>query len=488
MATDTSTLTPAEWQAMLAENATDKPAARPALTPLGAPPAAPAPAPSAAPALPTVGAGNIPDLAKPTRQQSNAAGKAEYQAGLPQVTAKPFTPEWAQQQEELAQYKHLHPLGSNVSAMPGVGGKFLHGLGRVANIAGDILAPGITANIPGSDLYNRGQEKLFRNEFTTGTENEQRGAQTKETEEGNELVPFTNPATGETQQIERRQWAPLGAAEIKGDTTRDVAQLKADTSKDIAQGKSKDQLLKMGYDENGNPLPDEKLSPQQKAQRDLLESLQRYHDAQAELDKAKNDPNSPAFKQAQQRVNAEAQKTAEAYAALNLHKQEFANKLQEQEFVKPSGQAQSRGAAAGAALALLPDLQADIKKHGAEFGPIIGRINKGELHIGDVSPEVQRVYAELKSFYALQPAVHGFRNAEFVKDFDTIVGSLQTNPEAVVAGLDGLRPTLGAVSREGLTFHHRVKEGEAPAGGAKEGGPPAGAKVIPLDEFMKGPK
>ena len=207
--TDTApeNLTPDQWQAMLAASGTAAPAPRPALAPLGA---APQPAaPTAAPALPVVNPG-IPALAQPTPQQSRTAGKAEYQAGLPKVTATPYTPEWAQQQEELAQYKHLHPLGGDVSAMPGPGGKFLHGLGRVANVAGDILAPGIALNVPGSDMYNRGQNKLFQKEFTAGRENEQRQADTNRVNTESELIPWTSP-TGDTNQVMRSEWAPLEA-------------------------------------------------------------------------------------------------------------------------------------------------------------------------------------------------------------------------------------------------------------------------------------
>lgn len=174
-------LTPAQWQALLAESDTDK--AKPRIAPAAPPTALPTvganqpTTPAAAPSLPTVG-GAIPDLAKPTRQESNIAGKKEYALGLPNVTAPAFTPEWAQQQEEQAQFKRLHPLGSDISSNPGVGGKILHGLAKFGNIAGDILAPGITANIPGSDLYNRAQENRFQKQFTGAIGNQEEQAKT----------------------------------------------------------------------------------------------------------------------------------------------------------------------------------------------------------------------------------------------------------------------------------------------------------------------
>jgi hypothetical protein len=65
----------------------------------------------------------------------------------------------------------------------------------------------------------------------------------------------------------------------------------------------------------------------------------------------------------------------------------------------------------------------------------------------------------MKSFYALQPAVHGFRNAEFVKDFEHAIGTLERDPDAFLAGMEGLKPTLNAVAKEGKTFHKRIVEG-----------------------------
>jgi hypothetical protein len=118
------------------------------------------------------------------------------------------------------------------------------------------------------------------------------------------------------------------------------------------------------------------------------------------------------------------------------------------------------------------------------LGPIIGRINKGEVKIGDVSPAVQKFYAQLESFYALQPSVHGFRNAEFVKDFDTFVGNLQTNPDSLIAGLEGLKPTLDAVQKEGQTYHRRIVEGAQNAAT----NPPAasgGGSVPSFSDFQK---
>jgi len=214
------------------------------------------------------------------------------------------------------------------------------------------------------------------------------------------------------------------------------------------------------------PIPDSQLSPAQKQARDLTDSVMKLNEAKAAVEAAKNDPNSPQFKLAQERLNQEMANMQRQTEAMGLHEAEFQNKVQEQNLVKPSGQTVSRADAAGAALAQLPGLEDAIRKNGANLGPIMGRIKKGEIAIGDVDPETAKLYSTLESFYSQQPAIHGFRNAEFVKDFDTFIGNLSTNPDAVIAGLEGLKPTLEAVEKSGRTYRRRIVEGQ----GGNQGG------------------
>lgn len=435
-----------------------------------APDLAPMNASAPAPAIP--GASGIPSLSMPTRAQSNAAGKTEYQEQRPQITAAPGTPEFDKEQLAQEQFDHAHPWGSDVSAHPGTLGKIAHGLATAGNIAGDILAPGTMANIPGTELNKQRQYATHLQNLGTDTETEVRQAQADASEYGNEEVPFMNPQTGETSMVSRKSLPALESAEMRAGATTGAAQIKADASTSNAGTNAATRMAALGFDKDGQPLPDDKLSPIQKTNRDFVRSKQNLDDARAELEKAKDNPDSPIFKQAQARLDAAARDYQLRLQAEQLHTAEFANKQDEQNFLKPSGNEQSRGGAAESALALIPGIEADIKAHAKDFGPIIGRIEKGEIAIGNAPPEVQKFYSELQSFYALQPSVHGFRNAEFVKDFDTFVGNLMTKPDSLIAGLEGLRPTLESVSRTGRTFKRRIKEGEA-APAAAAPGPPA---------------
>src|SRR6185312_17077738 len=65
----------------------------------------------------------------------------------PDPTAAPGTIDWYKQIGSQIEYQKDHPYGSPVSAHPGVLGKILHGLSVAGNIAGDVIEPGIMANV-----------------------------------------------------------------------------------------------------------------------------------------------------------------------------------------------------------------------------------------------------------------------------------------------------------------------------------------------------
>src|SRR5882762_868061 len=342
-------------------------------------------------------------------------------------------------------------------------GKIGHGLAKIGNIAGDVFAPGVMANIPGTDMFKRAEIHAIEPQLE----------EARKTEEGAK---------------ERQQTHELAVGKEKSEAEERAARTKNLNEKDSAT------LAQHGLmrDEEGNVKPDPTSQVYQKNElaRQTVMNVQKFREAQQELveartevERAKNDPNSPAFKQAQERLAMAQEAHRVAGANLALHQEEFKNKLSEQEFVKPGGQAASRGSAARSVLDLYdapgkPGLESLVRKNAKDMGPLMGRLAKGEIALGDVDPAIAELYGAMKSFYALQPAVHGFRNAEFVKDFETALGTLERDPDAFIAGMKGLRPTLESVSREGRTFKKRIVEGEGgggtpkkdETGGGEEGG------------------
>lgn len=334
-------------------------------------------------------------------------------------------------QARLAKLQEPDTLASHDTRL----GKIGHVLGRIGNIAGDIVAPAEMRLIPGTDLNKAGRAEELQNQL--------------ETAEGKE----------ETARHNR-------AEENIGEGRNEAARAKSEQ----AQQKELDSLAEHGLtrDENGEivPLSEDKLPAnvrQKMADQKNMDALRTAQtnlaDAKEELARAQNDPKSPAYQLASRKLQMAQMAHDIALQNLQLHEKQFENKVQEQELVKPSGQAQSRGSAAQAAMDVLPELEKQIRSNAAQLGPIMGRLAKGEIKIGDVDPSIAKLYSALTSFYALNPAIHGFRNFEFVKDMPSFIGGLERDPEATIAGLEGLRPTLESVAKEGKTFHKRQVEG-----------------------------
>lgn len=391
-----------------------------------------------------------PDRLSPIGGSSLPANDATRLQPIAPVKPAPTAGTAADTQGRLQHLRDMdaNPWGSE-NNHPGLLGKIGHYAAKVGNIAGDVLAPATMANIPGTDLNRKVQEHGLEKNLLAEQTEENRTAEEKTREKHEENVS-------------------------------DINQQKADLATKTSGQKDTAGLAEHGLmrDKEGNVVPDPTSPVHQKNQlaMDTVRNVQAYRSAQQELveaktevERAKDDPNSPAFKQAQQRFAMAQEAHRVAAQNLALHQEQFSNKVQEQELLKPSGQAQSRGSAAQAVIDLMPDLKSLVEKHRADMGPIMGRLNRGEIAVGNVDPEVARLYSAMKSFYALQPAVHGFRNAEFVKDFESALGTLERNPDAFVAGMEGLKPTLDAVAKEGKTSHKRIVEGrDTPAAG---GGP-----------------
>lgn len=142
--------------------------------PTMAPPAAPPPGimgPQPVAPQSSLGAKILPDAQIPKSKMAEAYKEGgilprdSYEAAMPKIAPEPTAPlgtfEWQKQRgEEIASrieqmnFKKAHPLGSPESTHPGVLGKILHGLATAGNIAGDVFAPGIMADIPGTQMHN----------------------------------------------------------------------------------------------------------------------------------------------------------------------------------------------------------------------------------------------------------------------------------------------------------------------------------------------
>ena len=134
-----------------------------------------------------------------------------YAGMKPQVSAMPGTPEYGQQRQQQLDFQKLTPWGNEaVSEHPGTWGKIGHIASRIGNIAGDILAPGITANIPGSDLNKQREAATNAKWINLGGENQLRGAQA---EKAKADVPLEQEQVKNLQSEEEARLHPKPAAE-----------------------------------------------------------------------------------------------------------------------------------------------------------------------------------------------------------------------------------------------------------------------------------
>ncbi len=83
-------------------------------------------------------------------------------------------------------------------------------------------------------------------------------------------------------------------------------------------------------------------------------------------------------------------------------------------------------------------------------GPILGRLARGEVAVGNVSPEVKAIHTALGSFEALQPILHGFRGgSQTVDHFKGVIGDQHLNAAALKASLNEIK-TLANTIKGGM--------------------------------------
>ena len=204
-------------------------------------------------------------------------------------------------QRDLGELRRINDTGSGISQIKNPFGRTL---ARIGDVAERILAPQFERITPGTEgnhqrLLNQQQQRL----------NSDLGVEQQQAQNTNlDLQP----------QLKQQA---LENATLKAESQ---AQHYADMGQHY-QDQVESQLRQHGYkhDATGNvvPLAYEELSSQQQAIEDLKHSQQEMADANAALKKAQNDPSSPAFRLAQQRVDVARQNANTAYSRLGLQAQ-----------------------------------------------------------------------------------------------------------------------------------------------------------------------
>lgn len=172
---------------------------------------------------------------------------------------------------------------------PGRLGKVGHVLGRVANIAGDIVAPIQTAMIPGSDLNRADRTREAEDNLDVAAKREEAGRHNRAEE--------------------------------------DIAGRRIDATDEQKRNELSVKLRKYGLsvDQEGKtvPISYEQMSPTEQAAYDLKQSQGDAAEARALLDHVKANPNSPQNAAIRERLRIMAQNATTAAGKLGLDGKKF---------------------------------------------------------------------------------------------------------------------------------------------------------------------
>lgn len=222
------------------------------------------------------------------------------------------------------------------------------------------------------------------------------------------------------------------------------------------------------FDDAGNLTsvaddPDSDITKKQAAQTDYFASRKELQDAQAELAKSKNDPNSPAFRQAQQRVNIAGKNAETAAQRLGLSTQEFGFNQEKFYNPQPTATERSKGDLAQSAVERVREMKGIMAKRPDIFGPVAGRAQKAQIWLGSQDPDAQ-TYQSAAAYLAEHSAgVFGGRGKYILESLHGLTDQ-HSNPAALGAALDEAeRAASGFVTA--AQVHHGPSGSSAPSSG-----------------------
>lgn len=120
----------------------------------------------------------------------------------------------------------------------------------------------------------------------------------------------------------------------------------------------------------------------------------------------------------------------------------------------PQGQTKSRADAADTLLNLMPSMHqlVDDPSVQANMGVFNGRWSEIENKVGNLDQKTKQLWAELKSLYAFNATLHGFRSLHTIEEFQNAFGDLHTDPESLKGGLAGAEEAAKAAFRTGYNI------------------------------------
>jgi len=317
---------------------------------------------------------------------------------------------------------------------PGTLGKIGHIFSTIGNIAGDVVAPGVMARIPGTQL-NR--------DMMTG-----------------QLQDRIEQEEQEKGQLKSQELKPqLDQAKLA------LSQEKQSQTHEHQQTQDEQQLRKAGLTRDASgaivPVPYEQLAPHEQATTDLQNARSEAQQAQEDYRKAQT-ANMPEQMEIAKGRLANAQKNANtAIARLGLSQQEFG--FNQDKFYNPQPTANERksGDLAESAVNQVHTMRSIIAAHPEMFGP--GGAAKQQLTrwLSSGAEDAGKFNAAKDYLAEHSAGVFGGRGAYIIKELQNI-----TNPNQDPSAL------RGALDQAEQTATHFVNKGavHGKGGGQSEGG------------------
>jgi hypothetical protein len=246
----------------------------------------------------------------------------------------------------------------------------------------------------------------------------------------------------------------------------------------------------MGEDGKIAPLPYERMSKPQQAVHDLKASQEELANANAELKKAQISGIPTQIAMAQQRIQTAQQNAQTAAGRLGLAGQglQFREQQATEKQDQPSSIAHGRADQGRAIVESANSLKKFIDTNPQVFGNLDSYWKKfvNDTPISD--PMASKAMTELASFAALQPALHGMRSHDAMREFAKMIGGIPKNPESLKAAIDGIVDSAATpMINAGSTRHGGNPPAQGGAGKAQE--PPRPPNVPAGYHFdAKGPK
>jgi hypothetical protein len=263
------------------------------------------------------------------------------------------------------------------------------------------------------------------------------------------------------QAAEERATSAKEVADIRAETQRQIGELTNQYHQGVLDVRNRGldvQLTQHGLktDDQGNIIEDPTSSVYQDRQalKELRAAQKDHAEAQAEAAAALNDPTSPRFKQAQQRL-------AVATNRLSLSEQQFEMRARGtnqgqalpgamldpsgnvvgtafQQNIRPTGQERNKADMARSAKEQLSDIRDILTRRKDIFGPIKGRTTDFQVWLGSQDPDAQRFRAARTIAGDHLAGTFGGRSEAALEALDSAIGRFKDNPAAALAGVDQL--------------------------------------------------